>query len=569
MRTTAITEDSVPSGPRTRTKYQYDAESRLINYASGGAVYTYDASGNRVQKQANGTATEYIYFDGQPIAEYNPATQDWTDYIYASGRRIARDDTFSNELYITGTNSSTSQASVFGLASAGGLSGYTIQAGDKLSFYQYEWSGTEAGIGITFTDSTSTNWTATDQFGNYMNQMTATGTSEVRNVDLSAFAGKQIFSFNLVSEVGTAAEQWAASFLQISLVSADGTVHTIYNDNPSYGISLTWTTGATGISCGTINWHNRPNFHAVTVNYYHGDHLGSSRLMTTDSGWPIWSDTFLPFGEEWNPQFTLNTRKFTGKERDSESNLDNFGARYYTSSYGRFMTPDWDAKPTAVPYANFGNPQSLNLYSYVENNPTTMGDPDGHQDEDADAENYESTDDKAFEEKLEEAVRAKQANELADRVQALSPTPQQRASGWDDPEFKPGAACHAPGSPDPNAPSISSPGESQVEKNYAQGKAFQDAVAAKTAETDTDVVQNITIKTDSGTKTVMDVVSRDSSGNPRLQEAKSSDTAPLTPNQRATHPEIKRTGGTVVGRGKPGFPGGTKIPPTSVDVVRP
>ena len=55
-----------------------------------------------------------------------------------------------------------------------------------------------------------------------------------------------------------------------------------------------------------------------------------------------------------------------------------FGARYYGSSLGRFMTPDWAASPTAVPYAHFGNPQSLNLYSYVENNPTTTGDPDGH-----------------------------------------------------------------------------------------------------------------------------------------------------------------------------------------------
>ena len=42
------------------------------------------------------------------------------------------------------------------------------------------------------------------------------------------------------------------------------------------------------------------------------------------------------------------------------------------------MTPDWEQKPTTVPYANFGNPQSLNLYAYVENNPTTVGDPDGH-----------------------------------------------------------------------------------------------------------------------------------------------------------------------------------------------
>ena len=70
--------------------------------------------------------------------------------------------------------------------------------------------------------------------------------------------------------------------------------------------------------------------------------------------------------------------KFTGKERDNESGLDQFGARYYSSSLGRFMTPDWAAKPTAVPYAEFGNPQSLNLYGYVGNNPLSKADPDGH-----------------------------------------------------------------------------------------------------------------------------------------------------------------------------------------------
>src|SRR5580658_109838 len=77
-------------------------------------------------------------------------------------------------------------------------------------------------------------------------------------------------------------------------------------------------------------------------------------------------------------QCVPSARKFTGKERDSESGLDMFGARYYGSSLGRFMTPDWAAAPTDVPYAHFGNPQSLNLYSYVQNNPTTVGDPDGH-----------------------------------------------------------------------------------------------------------------------------------------------------------------------------------------------
>ena len=70
--------------------------------------------------------------------------------------------------------------------------------------------------------------------------------------------------------------------------------------------------------------------------------------------------------------------KFTGKERDTESGLDYFGARYYGSSMGRFMSPDWayDAEP--VPYAELSNPQTLNLYAYVNNNPLRSRDEDGH-----------------------------------------------------------------------------------------------------------------------------------------------------------------------------------------------
>jgi len=68
----------------------------------------------------------------------------------------------------------------------------------------------------------------------------------------------------------------------------------------------------------------------------------------------------------------------TGKERDKESGLDYFGARYYASSMGRWMSPDWSTKEDPVPYAKMDNPQSLNLYSYVWNNPLKSIDPDGH-----------------------------------------------------------------------------------------------------------------------------------------------------------------------------------------------
>lgn len=65
-------------------------------------------------------------------------------------------------------------------------------------------------------------------------------------------------------------------------------------------------------------------------------------------------------------------RQFTGKERDSETGLDYFGARYFSGAQGRFTSPDEpliDQDPT--------DPQSWNLYSYVRNNPLRLTDPTG------------------------------------------------------------------------------------------------------------------------------------------------------------------------------------------------
>ena len=87
---------------------------------------------------------------------------------------------------------------------------------------------------------------------------------------------------------------------------------------------------------------------------------------------------YSPFGTEYQITSGANHYKFSGKERDTESGLDYFGARYYSNGLGRFITPDWAAKATAVPYAEFADPQSLNLYTYVRNVPTSKVDADGH-----------------------------------------------------------------------------------------------------------------------------------------------------------------------------------------------
>ncbi len=73
-----------------------------------------------------------------------------------------------------------------------------------------------------------------------------------------------------------------------------------------------------------------------------------------------------------------NVADFTGKEQDAETGLDYFGARYLSSAQGRWTSPDWAAKPQPVPYADFKDPQRLNLYAYVRNNPLGLADLDGH-----------------------------------------------------------------------------------------------------------------------------------------------------------------------------------------------
>jgi RHS repeat-associated protein len=115
-----------------------------------------------------------------------------------------------------------------------------------------------------------------------------------------------------------------------------------------------------------------------TVHYFFSDHLGSSSVVTNSTGTTLEEDMdYYPYGGT-----ALGTSSdhylFTGKERDGESGLDNFGARYYASSLARFLSPDWNDAPEAVPYASIGSPQTLNLYAYVKNSPVVFLDPTGH-----------------------------------------------------------------------------------------------------------------------------------------------------------------------------------------------
>ena len=110
--------------------------------------------------------------------------------------------------------------------------------------------------------------------------------------------------------------------------------------------------------------------------YFHNDHLGSPVATTNQNGDVVWSADYEPFGQPFNEvaEDGQNKRKYNDKELDADTGLYYYGARYYDADIGRFTTADIvPGSPT--------DPQSLNRYVYVKNNPMKFIDPSGTSDE--------------------------------------------------------------------------------------------------------------------------------------------------------------------------------------------
>jgi RHS repeat-associated protein len=157
---------------------------------------------------------------------------------------------------------------------------------------------------------------------------------------------------------------------RVSKKAADGTLTTYVYDA---GGNLTAEYGGAPTQTGT--------------QYLTADHLGSTRRVTGNT---VECRDYLPFAEEIpSTQGTRGswgiscygaevgvTAKFTGKERDVETGLDYFGARYFSAAQGRFTSPD--AKRMTSRHLVY--PQKWNKYAYVQNNPLSSVDPNGLDD---------------------------------------------------------------------------------------------------------------------------------------------------------------------------------------------
>jgi RHS repeat-associated protein len=401
-----LSTETYPSG--RQITYAYDVANRVTSamglfntvttpYASN---VTYAPQGPISTLQMGSGVTEAWTFDGvrqQPISmtatlagtqllnlgwswvptvNSKPATQ------YDNGNLLSASTTRN----VNSTSYTYSQAYTYDaynrLTSATETNGWT-------QTYNYDAYGNRAVTAASYIPNMSLTPTALTQF-NGNNQWTG-GTSSA-GYDNS---GNQIAD----NGTGNAFTYDAENRMVTANVAATGNVNYVY-DGAGKRVQKYWTSSTcTGSLCSTTYVYDGMGQlaaeysdltgSATGTEYLSVDTLGSTRLITNNAGGSPECLDYLPFGEEVpggengrpscytsgaypNSPDPEGSRKFTGKERDAETGLDYFGARYMSSAQGRFTSPDPKQEPHDIT-----DPQSWNKYAYTRNNPLRYTDPDG------------------------------------------------------------------------------------------------------------------------------------------------------------------------------------------------
>jgi RHS repeat-associated protein len=334
--------DQVLGGPPNAVPSDGSAAAYALNVGSALAVNMtasasnpYDSMEGAIEATASGGGTT------PSISSLNPTSGPVTTSVTVTGTNFGSSQGSSSVSFngTTATATSWSATSIVTSVPSGATTGNVIVTVSGV-----------ASNGVNFTIVSVPNISNLNPTsGPVGTSVTITGTN------FGSSQGSSTVSFNGTTATVTS---WSATSIVAPVPSGATTGNVIVTVSGVASNGETFTVGAAGSS----------------VYYYLSDSLGTSRVITASNGTICYDADFYPFGGErpYTNSCTQNY-KFTGIERDTESNLDDFGARYDASSMGRFMSVD----PLGIPPGRTGIPQSLNLYAYVQNDPISAVDPDG------------------------------------------------------------------------------------------------------------------------------------------------------------------------------------------------
>ena len=408
----------------------YDGENRMTSAEDANGVwsyYTYNADGQRVRRKVNGVETWQVYgFAGELLAEYAanaaPASPQ-KEYGYRNGQLLITADvttgpplpTFSDDF--NDNSLDTAKWSIVDPNSPAvvGETGQRLQITLPPNTAAYNGISSNSTFDLTGKSVQVEVAQTVSQAGwceNFIQVVLDANNYYLIDVG----AGSMVFR----SMTGGVNNQTVISYDPNAFpywrIRHDQAANTINLETSNNGTS--WTTrktvtpgfsltalrfylyaGAWGTGNGSPGAAKYDNFQlvgntpstVVNLNWLVTDQLGTPRMVFDKTGAlaTVKRHDYLPFGEEifagtggrsttqgypTSPNSNDGVRqKFTLKERDNETGLDYFVNRYYSSSQGRFTSAD----PIPMTSQRPPDPQRLNLYSYVRNNPLIYTDPNG------------------------------------------------------------------------------------------------------------------------------------------------------------------------------------------------
>jgi RHS repeat-associated protein len=376
-----LTNDTY-TGAGNRT---YDAENKIVSAWGGNnqaQLYTYDGSGNRIKRTVDGVETWQVHGLGNELlAEYaanGAANGPQKEYGYRNGQLLV---TATPRINVAATANGgmaiASETHSAPYAASGAINGdrklYTNNAWVSSSTTFPQW------LQVAFNGSKTIS--EIDVFSiqnNYTSPSEPTETMTFSSYGVTAFEAQYWNGSSWVTVPGGAItgndKVWKR--IRFSAITTNKIRILISGTSDSYSRLAEVEAWADG---GSAN---------ARVEWLVADQLGTPRMILDESGdlVNVKRHDYLPFGEELTTGISGRSttqgygagdqvrQQFTQKERDVETGLDYFGARYYSSSQGRF---------TSIDPANYQaqlnplEPQSWNAYSYVNNSPLVNIDPNG------------------------------------------------------------------------------------------------------------------------------------------------------------------------------------------------
>ena len=367
----------------------YDAENRMLTATDNTGQtsrYTYDADGNRVRRQIASSQEEWqIYgMDGELLAEYrasSPASAPEKEYGYRDGQLlITATGRFNVALAANGAVATASSAhTCCGFSTTGAINGNNRGPwGNGEGWNDATPNSVPDWIQVDFAGSKTID--EIDVFSLHDNY-----TQENTPTETQTFTLYGLLSFDVQYWNGSS---WTT--IPGGSVSGNNKVWRKFTFSP-----ITTSKIRVWINQVPDSWSRVVEIQAFgtssggeKVQWLVSDQLGTSRIILDQTGTlaGVKRHDYLPFGEELSAGTGGRTtaqgyaasdgvrQQFTQKERDIETGLDYFEARYYSSSQGRFTSAD---EPLVGQDAS--DPQTWNLYSYTSNSPLNRVDEDGRR----------------------------------------------------------------------------------------------------------------------------------------------------------------------------------------------